>query len=408
MTKTFSTVDIGSFSVKVVIGELDSANRLEILASAEEKINGGVKNGQIINVIEVSKSIKTAINKVEMNAGKEVQDLIVSVSSATIESYNSFAKINIPEKRNGKREVDEEDIARVIQSAQSVAPESTNKEILHILPQRFGVDNDLLTNDPKGMLTSQLSVSIHIVAVDRKMLESIKNTLSKIDCQTSHFILQSIGAAEAVTDKDDKEFGCLVIDIGESISDYILFFEGGVLTTGSIPVGGRHITNDLAKILKLTVEKAARFKEVYGTIVVSEGEEYIEIKNDLKKNTKISKQLVAEVIQARVEEIFTMIKEKIMRDERIKEKMNNNISIVITGGTTQLKGIEKVARDVFDRDVRIGHPVDVVGRVEEIDNPTYSTAIGLIKYSTENIKEENTETPSEKKGFLNKIKNFLN
>lgn len=408
MAKTFSAIDIGSFSIKVVIAELDSSNRLEILASTEEKINGGVKDGQIINVIEVAKSIKIAIGKVEMNAGKDIQELIVSVSSATIQSYNSSAKINIPEKKNDKREVSEEDITRAIQSAQNVAPETETKEVLHILPQYFGADNDLTTNDPKGMLTSQLSVNIHIVSVDRKMLESIKNTLSRIDCNVSHFILQSIGAAEAVTDRDEKELGCLVIDVGESITDYIVFYEGGVLSTGNIPLGGRHITNDLAKILGLTLGKAAKFKETYGTILDNLEDEYIEIQNTLKQNTKINTQLVVDTIEARVEEIFYMIKEKLLNNSHIKSKLNN-LNIIITGGTTQLKNIEKVAGEIFNSNVRIGHPIDVVGRVEEIDNPTYSTAIGLIKYSCQSVKQDkNEKTKKKDKGFLNKIKDFLN
>ena len=408
--KTIAALDIGTSYIKVIIAEKDEMGRLEILGFSELSSEGALKRGNIINVPKIISIITKAIQEAELMAGKEVTSLLISISSYNTVGINSMGMVTIPNRKNHKREITQEDIVRVIEIASEVGISQDN-EIIHVIPQQFIVNGQDSISDPIGMSGVKLEVGVHLVSCTKSVIEYVQSSLQKANYDMRDLILESLASAEAVLEEDEKELGSIVLNIGGGTTSIIVFARGGVWFTDSIPIGGELITKDLAMGLRLPIQRAEKIKKQYGVVskkLVNESNVFTipEATND--KSISVSEKIIAEILEPRVEEIFVFIRNK-LEALSINKDILASANIVLTGGSANLKGIKELSQEIFERSTRIGAIQNIVGQIETVNDPKYATAVGLAKFSVSNNSDllRNDSINNEKSSFFGWIKNFF-
>ncbi|MBC7363183.1 MAG: cell division protein FtsA, partial [Candidatus Aminicenantes bacterium] len=340
----------------------------------------------------------------ELMAGVEIDSAYVGISGSHIKSFNSRGVVAVSGKN---REITREDVRRVIDQARalSIPPD---REIIHIIPQEFIVDEQDGIKDPLGMSGIKLEVNVHIVTSAITSLQNLKNCLEKAGIGIQEIVLNQIATSYSVLTHDEKELGVGLIDIGAGTTEVAIFERDALWYTSTIPLGGDNFTNDIAVGLRTPIPEAEKIKKKYGCVAlpVNEEQETIEVPTvgKSKKSRVLSRQILADIIQPRAEEIFRLVDADI---KRMGYEKSLNSGLVLTGGTALLDGLEEVAEEIFDLPVRRGEPNYVGGLIDRVSTPDYATAVGLILYGYSQMQERGFAR-DKKKGLWSKIKDWFN
>lgn len=395
-------IDIGTKKTTAIIGEINEERKVEIIGigTAESR---GLRKGVVVNLDTTIAAIKKAQEEAELMAGVEIDSAFIGFSGAHIKSFNSRGVIAVSGKN---REISREDIRRVIDQSKAVSI-PPDREIIHILPQEFVVDEQDGIKDPLGMSGIKLEVNVHIVTAAITSVQNLKTCITRAGIEIEQIVLNQIATSASVLTHDEMELGVGMIDIGGGTTEIAIFERGSLWYTSVIPIGGDNFTNDIAVGLRTPIPEAEKIKKKFGCVsspLVDE-QETIEVPSvgRGKKPRVLSKQLLADIIQPRAEEIFRLVDTDI---KRMGYEKSLNSGLVLTGGTALLDGLEEVAEEIFDLPVRRGDPSGVGGLVDRVSTPDYATAVGLILYGFSQYRGKGM-TKDRKKGFWGKLKDWL-
>lgn len=396
-------LDIGTKKTVAIIGEITEEQKVEIIGIGVAE-SRGIRKGVVVNLDQTISAIKRAQEEAELMAGVEIDSAYVGISGSHIKSFNSRGVVAVSGKN---REISREDIRRVIDQARalSIPPD---REIIHIIPQEFIVDEQDGIKDPLGMSGIKLEVNVHIVTSAITSLQNLKNCLERAGIGLQEIVLNQIATSYSVLTHDERELGVGLIDIGAGTTEVAIFERGSLWYTSTIPLGGDNFTNDIAVGLRTPIPEAEKIKKKYGCVAlpVAEEQETIEVPTVGKgrKSRVLSRQILADIIQPRAEEIFRLVDADI---KRMGYEKSLNSGIVLTGGTALLDGLEEVAEEIFDLPVRRGDPNYVGGLIDRVSTPDYATAVGLILYGYNQIQERGF-SKDKKKSFWTRIKDWFN
>jgi len=395
-------LDIGTKKVAAIIGEITEEKKVEIIGigTAESR---GLRKGIVVNLDSTVDAVKKAQEEAELMAGVEIDAAFIGISGAHIKSFNSRGVIAVSGKN---REISREDIKRVIDQSKAVSI-PPDREIIHIIPQEFVVDDQDGIKDPLGMSGIKLEVNVHIVTGAITSVQNLRTCVARAGIEIEQVVLNQIATSSSILTHDEMELGVGLIDIGGGTTEVAIFERGSLWYTSVIPIGGDNFTNDIAVGLRTPIPDAEKIKKKYGCVshpLVDE-QETIEVPTvgRGKKPRVLSRQLLADIIHPRAEEIFRLVDNDI---KRMGYEKSLNSGIVITGGTALLDGLEEVAEEIFDLPVRRGDPSGAGGLVDRVGTPDFATTVGLIRYGY-NLYKEKGLPRDRKKGFWSKFKDWL-
>ncbi|MDO8493872.1 MAG: cell division protein FtsA [Deltaproteobacteria bacterium] len=365
-------LDIGTTKVSCIVGEPTEEGGIDIVGVGTHP-SRGLRKGVVVNIDATVNSIRKAVEEAELMAGGEITQVFTGIAGSHIKGINSHGIVAIKD-----REVKATDVNRVIDAAQAIAI-PMDRELIHVIPQEFIVDDQDGVKDPVGMSGVRLEAKVHIVTSAVTSAQNIIKCCNRAGLNVCDIILEQIASAETVLSQDEKELGVALIDIGGGTTDLAIYSRGAILHTSVLSLGGNHITNDIAVGLRTPAHEAERIKQKYGCALVSNvsKDETIEVPSVGGRNPRIvSRQILAEIIEPRVEEIFDLVRQEIVR-----QGLEDLIAagVVVTGGCSLLEGCCELAEQVFHLPTRKGYPQAVGGLVDVVRSPMYSTCVGLIQ-----------------------------
>ncbi|RII28971.1 MAG: cell division protein FtsA [Geobacter sp.] len=370
-------LDIGTTKICAIVGNL-SDDGLDIIGIGTSP-SRGLRKGVVINIESTVASIRKAVEEAELMAGCEIKSVYAGIAGGHIKGFNSQGIIAIK-----NREVSPDDVKRVIDAAKAIAI-PMDREVIHILPQEFIIDDQDGIREPLGMSGVRLEAKVHIVTGAVASAQNIIKSCNRAGLDVADIVLEQLASSEAVLSADEKELGVALVDIGGGTTDIAIFVDGAIKHTSVLSLGGNHLTNDIAVGLRTPMAEAEKIKQKYGCCLASlvGKEETIEVPSVGGRKPRIlSRQLLSEILEPRVEEIFTLVNREIM-----KSGFEDLIAsgVVITGGSTILQGMPELAEQVFNLPVRRGLPQNIGGLVDVVNSPVYATGVGLVVYGSKNI-----------------------
>ncbi|EKD46270.1 MAG: hypothetical protein ACD_68C00064G0002 [uncultured bacterium] len=366
-------IDIGSQSIRVVVGRIDGdSGKMRILGIGETP-SGGIRRGVVVDIEEAVSSISQALEQAERASGIPIEHAFVAVGGAHITSEASKGVIAVSRADN---EIGEDDVMRVIDAAAAVSI-PPNSEILHVIPKNYIVDNQSGIKDPVGMNGVRLEVEAVIIEGSVSFMKSLTKCVFRTGVDVDDLVAGSLAASGSVLTKRQKELGVIMLDIGAGTTSLIVFEESDLLHTVVLPIGSSHITNDLAIGLRTSIEVAEKVKLQYGSAIPKEVERKDSI--DLSQISSgeegsASRRQVAEIIEARLQEIFTLVDQELIKIDRSGMLP---AGCVLVGGGVKLPGVVDIAKDTLRLPVQIGFPQDIVSALDKINDPSFAVAAGL-------------------------------
>jgi cell division protein FtsA len=374
-------LDIGTSKVGAIVADF-SEECLDIVGIGTTPSHG-LRKGVVVNIDSTVESIKRAVEEAELMAGCEITNVFAGITGGHIKGFNSHGIVAIK-----GREVSEVDIRRVVEQARAVSIPA-DREIIHILPQEFVVDDQDGIKDPLGMSGVRLEARVHIVTGAIASAQNIVRCANRSGLSVYDIVLEQYASSEAVLTSDEKEIGVAIADIGGGTTDIAVWYQGSLHHTAVLGVGGDHITNDIASGLRTPAAEAERIKKKHGSAFsrqVDKNEVIIVPKVGGRKPIEVPRQTLAEIIEPRVEEIMALINREIIRSG-FEDKCP--AGIVLTGGSALLPGMVEVGEHVFEMPVRIGSPSGVGGLIDVVASPLFATGVGLINYGSKNQSKRN-------------------
>ncbi len=372
-------LDIGTTKTCAVVGEVTDTG-IDIVGIGTHP-SQGLRKGVVVNIDSTVESIKSAIEEAELMSGAEIGSVYTGIAGSHIEGMNSHGIVAVK-----GREVDEDDVRRAIEAAKALAI-PLDREILHILPQYFIVDNQDGVKDPLGMSGVRLEAKVHVVIGAVTSVQNIIKSVNRVGLDVNDVILEPLASSEAVLSKDEKELGVAIIDIGGGTTDIAVFAEGSIKHTSVLPLGGNYLTNDIAVGLRTPMNEAEKIKIKYGCAYTPliPADDTIEVPSvGGRTPRKVARQILGEIIEPRVEEIL-----RLAHREIIKSGYEDLLAagIVVTGGTAILEGVTELGEQVFNMPVRRGVPIGIGGLTDVVNSPLYATGVGLVLYGHQNKSE---------------------
>lgn len=365
-------LDIGTTKICTVVGEV-TTNGIDIVGiGAYPSI--GLRRGVVVNIESTVNSIKKAVVEAELMAGCEIASVYAGIAGGHIEGINSHGVIAIK-----SREVTQKDVDRVLDAARAVAI-PMDREVIHILPQEYIVDDQDGIRDPLGMSGVRLEAKVHIVTGAVASAQNIVKCANRAGLDVQDIVLESLASSETVLTPEEKDLGVALIDFGGGTTDVAIFSENSIKYTSVLTLGGNHLTSDIAIGLRTPIAEAERLKINHGCCLGSliEKDETIEVPGVGGRKPRIlSRRILAEILEPRVEEIFELVKREIIKAGRL-DLMTSGV--VITGGSSLLPGVVEVAEQIFNVPARVGYPRDIGGLVDVVNNPIYATGVGLVLF----------------------------
>jgi cell division protein FtsA len=374
LKRTVLAIDIGSTKVCAIIAEIDKDNNAHIIGAGIAKAQG-LRKGSITNIELASKSIKNALEDAKRVAGTDLKSAIVSISGAYTKSLNSSGIVNIPEK-----EITIKEISRVMHTSLYNANIPNEFEVLHALPYNFKVDDQDFIEDPLGMNAARLEVETHIITTVKSNLHNLRKAVKAAGVEVDGVVLSGYASAIAVLNQDERELGAAVVDMGGNTSNIVIHAGHAIRYNDFLGVGSNHITNDLSMALHTPLQTADNVKMNYGSLYTPSND-LIELPviGDENATHEVSLEVVHNVIYARVEETLMIIAQSIEKSG-LKEHMG--AGVVLTGGFTKIEGLRELAVAILDNmPVRLARPADMGGLFDTLRDPSYSGAVGLVKYA---------------------------
>ena len=394
-------LDIGTSKVVAIVGELSPEGDLSIVGIGSHRSNG-LKKGVVVNIDTTVQSIQRAIEEAELMAGCQIHSVYAGIAGSHIRSLNSHGIVAIKD-----REVFAQDIERVIDAAQAVAIPA-DQRILHILPQEYRIDDQDGVKEPLGMSGVRLEAKVHLVTCAVNAAQNIEKCIRRCGLEVDDIILEQLASSYAVLTEDEKELGVCMVDIGGGTTDIAIFTEGSIRHTGVIPIAGDQVTNDIAMALRTPTQHAEDIKIKYACALgkLAGAEETIKVPSVGDRPPRdLSRQALAEVVEPRYEELFTLVLAELRRSG-FEDMLP--AGIVLTGGTAKMEGVVELAEEIFHMPVRLGAPQNITGLRDIVNNPIYSTGVGLLQYGLE--QQQNTggaEFTETQENTWGRIKNFF-
>jgi cell division protein FtsA len=369
-------LDIGTTKICAIVGNVteDGVDIVGIGTSPSR----GLRKGVVINIETTVASIRKAIEEAELMAGCEIKSVYAGIAGGHIKGFNSQGVIAIK-----NREVSPDDVRRVIDAAKAIAI-PMDREVIHILPQEFIIDDQDGIREPLGMSGVRLEARVHIVTGAVASAQNIIKSCNRAGLDVADIVLEQLASSEAVISAEEKEIGVALVDIGGGTTDIAIFVDGAIKHTAVLSLGGNHLTNDIAVGLRTPMAEAEKIKQKYGccyTSIVGK-DETIEVPSVGGRKPRIlSRQLLSEILEPRMEEIYTLVNREI-----VKSGFEDQIAsgVVITGGTSILEGMPELAEQIFNLPVRRGVPQNIGGLVDVVNSPVYATGVGLVLYGSKN------------------------
>jgi cell division protein FtsA len=387
-------LDIGTTKVCVVIGQLNEGGGLEITGVGTTP-SRGLRRGVVINIETTVRSIANAIEAAEMMSGREVGAVYTGIAGGHIEGINSRGVVAVTGRG---REVTREDVDRVVDAAKAIVI-PMDREVLHVIPQEFIVDDQGGIKNPIGMIGVRLEAEVHIITGAVTSAQNIVKCVNRAGFKVNDIVLEPLASSKAVLSQDEKELGVLLVDLGGGTTDVLLHLEGAPYHTEVLAVGGDQVTNDLSIMLKTPLEAAEKIKKESGCCyagLVQEDEEVLIPGVGGRGPRAIARRELVEIIQPRMAEILGMIREQIDRKGYLHLLGGG---IVLTGGGSLLPGAAELASEIFNLPARVGYPIKLGGLVEEYHSPIFATGVGLVLYGATKRDIGLMDTSSSEKTF---------
>jgi len=397
-------LDIGTSTVVAIVAQVNGPDSIDIVGIGESE-SLGMRKGVIVDIERTAKAIETAIEKAEGMSGCAVDSVFAGITGSHITSTNNRGVVAVS---NETSEITLEDVQRALQAAKVIALPHDRK-IIHILPRQYIVDGYDGILDPVGMYGTRLEVEANIVTGARSSIQNLLKSIEKTGVKVEALVLNALASADAVLLPSERELGAVLVDIGGGTTEVAIFREGSLWFTAVIPIGGDHITSDLAVGLRTPIAQAEKIKKEEGCVLseLMPADNYIEITDVGSQDTRrVSRQVIASIIEPRVSEILGFVEEKVKMsgyDEMIPG------GIVITGGTASLDGLVQLAMEQLDLPVRIGTPKSVGGLADIVNLPSYATAIGLVLFGSKRnaVSRSDMEREHLAEGFASRVKNWF-
>ncbi|WP_323752617.1 cell division protein FtsA [Marinobacter sp.] len=364
-------LDIGTSKVVAIVGKRKMDGTIEVVGIGSHP-SRGLKRGVVVNIEVTVQAIQRAVEEAELMAGCRIHSVYAGIAGSHIKSLNSHGIVAIRD-----REVTQADIDRVIDAAQAVAIPADQK-VLHILPQEFVIDNQEGIKEPMGMSGVRLEAKVHLVTCAVNAAQNIDKCVKRCGLEVDDIILEQLASSHAILTEDEKELGVCVVDVGGGTTDIAVFTGGAIRHTAVIPIAGDQVTNDIAMALRTPTQNAEEIKIKYACALtqLAGAEDTIKVPSVGDRAPRdLSRQALAEVVEPRYEELFTLVQSELRRsgfEEMIPA------GIVITGGSSTMEGVVELAEEIFHMPVRLACPQAVSGMTEVVNNPIYATGVGLL------------------------------
>lgn len=398
-----SAIDVGTSKVCALISEPTAEGTLRVIGVGTAPSHG-MRKGVVVDIEEASGAIAAAVDKAGRMAGCTIDVASVGIAGGHISAVNSHGVVAVA---RSDHYVTQDDISRAVEAARAVAIPN-NREILHVIPRSFLIDGQGGVRNPAGMLGFRLEVEAHIVTGSTTSIQNLARCVERAGVQVGDMVLQPLASSESALSTEEKEMGVVLADIGGGTTDIAIFMEGAIWHTVVLPVGGNHLTNDIAVGLRTSAAAAEEAKISYGHAMASavDPAETVELATFGSRDRQIvDRRRLAQIIQARVEEIFGLILSEVKRSgyEGLLPA-----GVVLAGGTASLHGIADLGREYMQLPVRVGYPRGVSGLVDTISGPAYATSIGLLLWSQAQGTTSPTVQPTPvARPILDKIGNWL-
>jgi len=395
-------LDIGTSKIVAVVGEVAEDGSIEVVGLGSSPSHG-LKKGVVVNIDSTVQSIKRAVEEAELMAGCRIHSVHAGIAGSHIQSMNSHGIVAVRD-----REVTHMDIERVIDAAQAVAIPQ-DQRILHVLPQEYVVDFQEGIREPVGMSGVRLEAKVHLVTGAVNAAQNIERCIERCDLQVDDLVLEQLASSYSVLTDDERELGVCVVDIGGGTTDIAIFTEGAIRHTAVIPIAGDQVTNDIAMALRTPTQHAEKIKIKYACALtqLAKADETIKVPSVGDRPPRdLSRQALAEVVEPRYDELFTLIQSELRRSgfEDLVAA-----GIVLTGGTAKMEGVVELAEEIFHMPVRLARPHGVSGLSDVINNPVYSTSVGLLLHAVK--QQENKalrqQGENDEKSTLFRIKDWI-
>ena len=393
-------LDIGTSKVAAIVGEITPDGDIEIIGIGSHR-SRGLKKGVVVNIESTVQSIQRAIEEAELMAGCHIDEVYAGIAGSHVRSLNSHGIVAIRD-----REVFQQDIERVIDAAQAVAIPADQK-VLHILPQEYLVDSQEGVREPLGMSGVRLEAKVHLVTCAVNAAQNVEKCIERCGLKVKDIILEQLASSYAVLSDDERELGVCLVDIGGGTTDIAVFTDGAIRHTAVIPIAGDQVTNDIAMALRTPTQNAEEIKIKYACALtqLAGANETIKVPGVGDKPAKeLSRQALAEVVEPRYDELFTLVQAELRRsgfEDLIAA------GIVLTGGSSKMEGVIELAEEIFHMPVSLGTPKHVTGLKDIVRNPIYATGVGLLLYGKQREEEMRGRGKSRSSGVVKRWKTWL-
>src|SRR5450756_2270671 len=384
-------LDIGTSKIVVIVGEVKPDGMLEVIGMGMHQ-SSGMKKGMVVNIEATVGAIQRALEEAELMADCKITEVHTGIAGSHIRSINSRGMVKIKEK-----EVVGADIERVIETASSISLPG-DQQILHILEQEFSIDGQDGIKKPLGMSGMRLDVEVHIISGAVSAVQNIMKCIHRCGLEVNELILQPLASSKAVLSDDEKELGVALVDIGGGTTDLAIFTGGAIRHTAVLPIAGDQITNDIAMALRTPTQDAEEIKRRYGCALRSMADpaDEFEVPGLGERGPrKLSRQTLAEVIEPRIEELYSLVQQELRRSG-FEELLSSGI--VITGGSSAMQGMVELGEEIFHLPVRLGIPKYIGGLSDVVKTPRMATGVGLLLYGLE-YHQRNEETRMQSNSF---------
>lgn len=369
-------LDVGTTKICAVVGEVSGGEINIIGVGTYPSI--GLHKGVVVNIDSTVESIKKAVEEAELMAGCEISSVYAGIAGGHITGFNSHGIVAIKGS-----EVTRHDVERVIEAARAVAI-PMDREVIHVLPQEYVVDEQSGISNPVGMAGVRLEAKVHIVTGAVTSAHNIVKCANRAGLDVCDIVLESLASGEAVLSDEEKELGTALLDLGGGTTDLAIFSSKNIKHTFVLALGGHNLTNDIAIGLRTPLAEAEKIKKKYGTCTSMNisSEETIEVPGmGGRKSRKLPRQILGEILEPRMEEIFALTKREIHRAGMGHVIMSG---VVVTGGSALLDGVPEIAETIFNLPARLGTPRGIKGLVDVVNNPMYATGVGLVLFGAKN------------------------
>ena len=366
-------LDIGTANARAVVGEYNENGVLEIIGVGVAP-STGLRRGVVVNIEATLASVAAAVEAAELMSGREVREVYCGAAGASAEGINSRGVVAVTGRG---REITREDMDRVIEAARAVVI-PMDREVLHVIPQTFIVDDQKGIRNPLDMIGVRLEAEVHIVTGSVTTAQNLVKCVNRAGFKVNRLMLQSLAAARAVLSSDERELGCLLVDLGAGTTDVLVYRDGAPYFSSAIPVGGAQVTNDLSIMLSVPMDAAERLKREAASAWIEgvESDETVVVPGiGGRAPAETPRRKLCSIVQPRMEEILMMARDRVEKTGHWSQVKGG---IVLTGGGALLQGVGELAQEVFQLPVRVGNPATFGGLVEEYRSPLYATAVGLV------------------------------